>query len=164
MLAHQAIRNVARAPAMDEAVRKLEPVLDGMIARHRMGLRADAIAKVAFGLFTLYAVAAVLSRDRHGRLLALLTAAFGIVYELGELPLASRMVKETIAAAGPVVAELMAGGEAAARSQADQLAALQSQPAVFALIGVGWCLLLVRYFGGRRGRELYGLRRDPTRS
>ena len=39
-----------------------------------MALRADAIASIAFGLFTLYAVAAVLSRDRNGRRLALLTA------------------------------------------------------------------------------------------
>jgi len=119
--------------------------------RHRVGLRVDAIASIALGLFTLYAVAAVLSRDRNGRRLALLTAVLGIVYQLGELPLSIQIPRERAAEAGPLLAEINgAGGEAAGRWQAE-----------FA-VGVGWCALLLVYFGGPRGRELYGLPRRPS--
>ena len=33
------IRNVARTPAVDEKVRKLEPILDAVADRHRVGMR-----------------------------------------------------------------------------------------------------------------------------
>jgi len=161
-VAHHTIRSAPRPPAVEEAARKVEIVLDAIVARHRVALRLDAIVSIAFGLFTLYAVAAVLSRDRNGRLLALLTAVFGIVYQLGELPLSMRITRETVAAAGPLLAQLMAaGGEGAGRSQAELIASLEAAAArspLFAMVGVGWCLLLLVYFGGRRGRELYGVR------
>ena len=161
-VAHHTIRAAPRPPAAEEAARKVEVVLDAIVARHRVALRLDAIASIAFGMFTLYAVAAVLSRDRNGRLLAVLTAVLGIVYQLGELPLSMRITRETVAAAGPLLAELMAaGGEGAGRSQAELVASLEAAAArspFFAAVGVGWCLLLLVYFAGRRGRELYGLR------
>ena len=159
------IRNVARTPAVDEKVRQLEPILDAVTDRHRVGMRVDAVASIAFGGFALYAVAAVLSRDRNGRRLALLTAVLGIVYQVGELPLSIQISREVVAAAGPLLAEIIgAGGEAAGRSQAELVATLDAAAArapLFAAVGVGWCLLLLVYFGGRRGRELYGL---PRRS
>lgn len=159
-LDRQVLRNEARAPAADEAARKLDPILQAIVARHRVGLRVDAIASIAFGVFTLYAVAAVLSRDRNGRLLAVMTAVFGILYQIGELPLKSRIARETFAAAGPLLVELTsAGGQTAARSPAEQIAAVQVVTALVAAVGVGWCVLLLVYFGGRRGRELYGLPR-----
>src|SRR5262245_39056602 len=88
------IQGVARAPAADQAVKKLEPVLNGIYDRHKLGLRIEAVVSIAFGLFTLFAVAAVLSRDRNGRRLALLTALFGIIYQLGKLPLAVGLARE----------------------------------------------------------------------
>ncbi|HEY7373678.1 MAG TPA: hypothetical protein VIF57_16065 [Polyangia bacterium] len=158
-IGRHAIPNVARPPEVEESVRKLEPVLDEIVARHRLALRVDAVASTAFGLFTLYAVAAVLSRDRHGRLMALLTGFFGIVYQVAELPLTARIANEIVAAAGPLFVQIMssAAGEGGGRTQAEQLAALQLATALVAAIGLGWCLLLLVYFGGRRGRELYGL-------
>ena len=165
-VARQTIPNQARAPAADEAVRKLQPTLDAIVDHHRVGVRVDAIASIGYGLFTLYAVAAVLSRDRRGRRLALLTAAFGIAYQLGELPLKVRIARDTVAAAGPLLREIMAtggagGGDSQAELTARALATLDALTALVAAVGVGWCLLLLRYFGGRRGRELYGLL--PTR-
>jgi hypothetical protein len=158
-MARHKIPNVPRAPAAQEAVRAFEPALDAIVARHQVGLRVDAVASIVFGLLTLYAVAAVLSRDRHGRLLALLTAVCGIVYQLAELPLNSSIVKETSAAAGPRFAEILGLGSEAfgARSPAEQIAMLEWAIALAAAVEVGWCLLLLIYFGGRRGRELYGL-------
>src|SRR5262245_44894842 len=119
-LSHHTLRGVPRAPAVDDAVRKLEPILDSIVDRHKVGLRLDAAASIGFGLFTLYAVAAVLSRDRNGRRMALLTAVFGIGFQLAELPLLIQISKEVAAAAGPLLAEFTrAGGEAAGPSLAE---------------------------------------------
>lgn len=163
-VARQTISNQPRTPEADEVVRKLQPTLNGIVDRHRVGVRLDAIASIAYGLFTLYAVAAVLSRDRSGRRLALLTALFGIAYQLGELPLEVRIARDMVAAAGPLLGEIMATGAAdGGHSPAELMATLDVATALFAAVGVGWCLLLLRYFGGRRGRELYGLVRNPER-
>jgi len=160
-IARQAISNQPRTPAAEEVVHKLEPILDGIVYRHRVGVRADAIASIAYGVLMLYAVAAVLSRDRNGRRLVVLTALAGIVYQLGELPLKVRIARETVFATGPLLAEIMpAGGKAGGHSQAELMATLDAATVLVAALGVGWCLLLLRFFGGRRGRELYGLSRS----
>jgi hypothetical protein len=160
--ARNAIRNVPRAPAAEEAARKLEPVLAGIVDRNRQALRADAIASVAFGLFMLYAVAAVLSRDRNGRRLALLTAIFGIAFQLAELPLKMHIAKQTVADGGALLLEAFSA-DGVGRTQAELIAALDAIAGLLALVGIGWCVLVIVYFGGRRGRELYGLPQNPVR-
>jgi len=160
--ARNAIRNVPRAPAAEEAARKLEPVLAGIVDRNRQALRADAIASVAFGLFMLYAVAAVLSRDRNGRRLALLTAIFGIAFQLAELPLKMHIAKQTVADGGALLLEAFSA-DGVGRTQAELIAALDAIAGLLALVGIGWCVLVIVYFGGRRGRALYGLPQNPVR-
>lgn len=158
--ARNAIRNVPRPPAAEEAVRKLEPILEEVVNRHRAALRVDAVASIAFGLFTLYAVAAILSRDRNGRRLAVLTAVGGIAFQLAELPLKMKIASETVAAGGPLLGQIMtAAGDGGSHTEAELITALHAAAGLFAAAGVGWCLLLLVYFGGRRGRELYGVRR-----
>ena len=73
----------ARTPLEEESQRKLEPIRDAIVARHRLALRVDAVASIGLGLFVLYAAAAALSRDRNGRRLALLTACFGFAFFAG---------------------------------------------------------------------------------
>jgi hypothetical protein len=167
IVARQPIGNVARTPSAEESVRKLEPILHAIVDRHRTALRGYGAASIVFGLFTLYAVAAVLSRDRNGRRLALTMATLGIVYQLAELPLSMRIAKETVAAAGPLLADIMAaGGEGAGRTQAELVARLDAAASWSPLLAagvIGWCLLLLVYFGGRHGREIYGLGRTPQR-
>jgi hypothetical protein len=157
--ARNAMRNVPRAPEAEEAARKLEPILAAIVDRNRTALRADAAASVAFGVFMLYAVAAVLSRDRNGRRLALLTATFGIALQLAELPLKMHIARQTVAAGGALLLQSFSvAGAGAGRTEAELIAALYMIAALLALVGVGWCVLVLVYFGGRRGRELYGLR------
>src|SRR3954466_6205748 len=94
-----------RTPLEDEAQRKLEPIRDAIVDRHRAALRVDAVASIMLGLFVLYAAAAVLSRDPTGRRLALLTACLGIGFHLGSVFMWVRMAKETVEAAGPLLSE-----------------------------------------------------------
>jgi Na+ dependent nucleoside transporter N-terminus len=148
----------ARTPLEEESQRKLEPIQDAIVARNRTALRVDAIASIGLGLFVLYAAAAALSRDRNGRRLAVLAAGFGIAFFVGSTLLWVHMARETVAVAGPLLTEIAANAAAGAGRSSTQLgAAVVARPPLLAALGVGWCTLVLVYFGGRRGRELYGL-------
>jgi hypothetical protein len=158
-LLNQVSRTQTRTPQEEAALAKLEPVRDAIIDHHRVALKVDAVASIVLGLFVLYASSAVLSRDRNGRALALATAYLCIAYHLNALVLWVRMAKETIQAAGPLLAEITAtlGQQTAGRNPAPLAATAVARPPMLALVGVGWCVLLLLYFGGRNGKELYGL-------
>ena len=70
--------------------RRLASVRAETVHPHRTTVRTEAASEVALALFTLYATAAILARDRHGRALALGVAALGIVYQVGTLPCTCR--------------------------------------------------------------------------
>ena len=154
-------RTSGRSPIAPEVARQLEAIDHAILDRHRLGVRANAGASIAYGLFTLYAVAAILSRDRHGRALAIGMAGLGIVYQLAGLPLAISMAREQAVAATPVIAA--SAGDSAHADLAEQIrSGFLHAPIVLTVIGVGWCVLILVCFAGRRGRTLYGL--EPGRS
>ena len=123
-------------------------------------MRVDAIASIGLGLFVLYAAAAVLSRDRTGRRLALLTACLSIAFHVSSLILWVRMAKATVDAAGPLLAEMAANAAQTVGRSSSQLATVVvARPPLLAAVGISWCVLVLVYFGGRHGRELYGIPR-----
>jgi hypothetical protein len=149
-----------RTPLEEESQRKLEPIRDAVVDRHRLALRIDAVLSIGLGCFVLYAAAAALSRDRNGRRLAMLSAIFGFAFFVASLVLWVRMAKDTVDAAGPLLAEIAANATHGASRASTQLGtAVVARPPLLAAVGVGWCVLLLIYFGGRRGRELYGITR-----
>lgn len=165
-LVRQVAQSQARTPHEEEELAKLEPIQHAIIDRHRLALKVDAVASIVLGLFVLYASSAVLSRDRNGRAMAMATAYLCIAYHLNGVVLWVRMVTETIQAAGPLLAEItaQAGNQAAGRNVAPLVATVVARQPMLALVGVGWCLLLLLYFGGRNGRELYGLPPKPRKA
>jgi hypothetical protein len=152
-----ASRSAVRASLQPELAERLTAVDEAVLDHHLVGVRANAAAGIVFGLFTLYAVAAILSRDRHGRALALGVASVGVVHQIASLPLAIRMAREVAAASAPFLA--------AAADKATDVAALAGElqakstrpPIALVVLSLLWCGIIVRYFGGRLGRELYGL-------
>ena len=78
----------AGPPALPpELSAKLAAAQSATLHGHRTSVRIEAGVEVALALFSLYATAAVMAGDRHGRRLSLLTAALLIVYMIGCLPL-----------------------------------------------------------------------------
>ena len=75
------------------------------------------------------------------------------------------MALEAASASTPVLApHLSTGAEVVSAARLDELAeqirwAFVAKPILAAVIGIGWCAMIMVYFGGRRGRELYGLNR-----
>jgi len=150
-----------RSPLEEESQRKLEPIRDAIVDRHRLALRVDAWASIGLGAFVLYAAAAALARDRNGRRLAMVTAALGVVFFISSVLLWARMFRETLDVARPLLDEIAANAAQTAGRGAAQLGTtvVVARPPLLAAVGIGWCVLILIYFGGRRGRELYGISR-----
>ena len=149
--------------------RKLAAASAAAVAPHGTGVRVAAIVEVLAALFTLYAAAAVLARDRHGRALALGVAFVGIVYQLATLPVYVALMRDYAAHGVPLLAQAMvlqakpADGRAPA---VDDLvrrlpSAMVGWIVLLTAVGIAGSLVLLRYFGGRRGRVLYGI--EPAR-
>jgi hypothetical protein len=158
-IATLAARNAGRTSVQPEVATKLAAIDDAVLERHRRGVRINAVAGIVFGLYTLYAVSAILSRDRHGRVLALGVAVLGGAHLLSGLPLTYAMAREAAAASAPVLAAAVAGpgidpAEVARKVEASFL----RPPILYTVMGLLWCLLIVVCFGGRRGRAVYGVR------
>jgi hypothetical protein len=151
-----------RTQLAPEVTRQLVAIDHAILDRHRVGVRANAGASILYGLYTLYAVAAVLSRDRPGRALAIGMAGIGILYQLGGLPLAIGMAQEQAIAATPVLTGVAGDKVDGSVDLAGEIRSrFMHPPIVYAVIGVGWCVLILVCFAGRRGRTLYGL--EPER-
>ena len=144
--------------------RQLAEARSAAVGPHRTGLRIEAGAEVALALFTLYATAAVLARDRRGRALSLAVGCLGIVYQLAVLPLYLAVTQAFAARGSTLLARsiLRNLGETPTDLTAEQVtlrlhSAIVGGPLVAAVAGILGSLLLIILFGGRRGRVLYGM-------
>jgi hypothetical protein len=158
-LSVMAVANMARPSESAETMQKLDELSSALVVRHHRALRVGAVVSLAVGLLTLYAVAAILSRDRHGRRLAMVTAWVGIAYQLGGLPLNVVMARQAATEGAAILSQVVLdSGRQPPGFTPAQLPRLLVMPAVLAaLLGALACVVLLVYFGGRRGRALYGL-------
>jgi hypothetical protein len=167
-LAVMAIEELTPTSSEPEVTQRLEGLNDEILAQHRQAVRAGALISIGVALFTLYAVAAILSRDRHGRTLALCTGWLGIAYQLGSLPFGVAMARQAAVDGAPLLARVLidSGRQPPGTNPAELAvklhAAIVAPPVLAALLGTGWCWLLLVYFGGRRGRAVYSLDSPPS--
>jgi hypothetical protein len=174
----------AMAPDEEALTRELMAVNGEIVARHARGIRGRAAASAVLALLMLYSAAAALSRDRNGRTVTLLAAWLGIAYQLGSLPVVIPIATDYAAATGPLLARMVTAQAPAPAAAADAGAAPAAAaastdappkpesvvrmmhtvflgiPIATSLVGIIGSLLLIAYFGGRRGRALYGI--GPT--
>jgi hypothetical protein len=160
-------RGEAMTPEQDAIARQIAEVGARVAAQHPRALRGNALASLPVALVMLFAAASMLSRDRRGRGVALAAAWLGIAYHLGTLWLTFPLTRDLARSAGPLVAELVALGPNAAR--ADLTPELMTKVIVASAVtatamGILGSLVLIGYFGGRRGRVLYGLETAPLKS
>jgi hypothetical protein len=153
----------ADSPAERDLRKQLMAARSAAVATRTSAIRIEAVAQVLVALLTLYATAALLAHDRHGRTLTLAAATLAILYQLGTLPgdldLASDFAERT----APLLAALPpVGGVAGERSQPpatreDIALVLTFWHLLTAGVGIAGSLVLLTFFGGRRGRALYGI-------
>ena len=147
--------------------RRLASARAEAVLPHRSTVRAEAAIEILLALFTLYATAAILARDRHGRALALGVAAAGIVYQVGTLPVYLSLMRDYADRGSELLAKvvLQSAGQASSLSAPEVASRLRSAivggPILVCVVGVVGSLVLVAFFGGRRGRALYGMDGPP---
>jgi len=157
----------AGLPALDlDLSAKLAAAQSATLRGHRTAVRIEAVVEVALALFGLYATAAVMAGDRHGRRLSLLSATLVIAYLIGCLPLYLALMRDYADHASELLAAaLQSAGRGTELSSAELAQAVRSamigQPIMVSVVGVAWALVLIAFFGGRRGRRLYGLEPAP---
>lgn len=152
---------VAGSEAAQAALRR---ALAQAFARVDPGLlRAHAAAKLVLAAVLLFAVAAIAVNDRRGRPAALSAAWTGIVYHLGSAIFFVFVVRAGLMASAPIwIDELEAfhGGTDPARSRQDLLDSASTMlvlfPLAVAMLGIGFFVIVIRFFGGPRGRSFYG--------
>jgi hypothetical protein len=152
----------AMTPAEEEIARELVDVGTRVAVAHARSIRGNAAASLPVALLMLFAAAATLSRDRRGRQVALLAAWTGIVYQLGTLALTFPIVRDYSTQAAPLLARLVAlqaDGPAGDATPDVVAKVVMVFPLLTTAVAIAGSLVLISYFGGRRGRALYGLER-----
>ncbi|MEO5767013.1 MAG: hypothetical protein ABIS92_01555 [Polyangia bacterium] len=138
------------------------------VAPHRNMVRAEALFEVGLALFTLYATAAVLLRDRNGRALTLGVGALGIAYQLGTLPVYMSLMRDYAERGADLLAQVVIQSAAGtvppdpAEVARRLRAAIVGGPVVVTILSVAGSIVLLAFFGGRRGRALYGIDGPPS--
>jgi hypothetical protein len=150
--------------AQQEALLRSQVVLDNQLFRHRPGvMTAQAAARLILGLAYLFAVAAVVSRDRRGRRACLLAGWMGLVASAGNAVFLMLWVAKSLPWVLPSLVEALAEDAIRFGRPAPTAEAVAEQARLFliegpiALCGMGMVLSLVllAYFAGRRMRRFY---------
>jgi hypothetical protein len=151
-------------PPEDALAQQLAAVNARVVAAHQVAIRANAAASLALALLMLYAAASTLSRDRHGRTATLAAAWLGIVYQLGSLSVAVPIARDYARNGAALLAQIVTiqtNGQTQGATPEAMAKLLLGAPILMSIVGVLGSLVLIRFFGGRRGRTLYGL--EPAR-
>jgi hypothetical protein len=150
----------ALTPAEEVLARQIADVDARVAGEHARALRGKAIASLPVGLVMLFAAAAMMSRDRRGRALALGAAWLGIAYQLATACLTYPVLRDFARAGAPLYAQFLALGNDAAGATPELISKMLLASFTFtSVIAIAGSLVMIRYFGGRRGRILYGLER-----
>jgi hypothetical protein len=165
----------ALTPPEEALAKQLADVNAHVVGLHQRTLLGHAVAALPVALVMLFAAASTLSRDRNGRGVTLAAAWLGIAYQVGTLWVTFPIVRDYARLGAPLLAQLVtvqtdgavsggviANGQRATPEAVTKL--LMGVPVVTTILGIAGSLVLIRYFGGRRGRVLYGLEQAGSKS
>ena len=144
----------AAAKAVEAAMQRVEQT-------HGPAVKTHAVAQVAVALLILYVVASVFTLDPRGRKLALLAGWVGVGYHLANAMFGILVLRPEILRVAPqMVARLSAalpGGKVDEPMLNTFRALSVVMPLLAAGFGIMFCAVILVFFGGQRGRRLYGL-------
>jgi hypothetical protein len=153
----------------DALVREIGAASAALDRAHPAAVRAHAFARLALALMLFYVVAAVFSYDRRGRAAALLAGWLGILYHVGNALFFIFVVRQSLLAMAPAWANVMLkqGGAMKDMSGEDLIGIADTMtlvvPVALAAAGIAFCIVLLAFFGGSKGRTFYGVRAHDTR-
>jgi hypothetical protein len=148
-------------PAASDATPDLQGIaamVSAIAEAHPVAVRVNALSKVLLGLLLLYAVAAVFASDPRARAATLLAGWVGIGYHVGDALFRFLVVRPGVVEAAPLLASLVTSQRPAGSTplSGQDMVSLHDLVIVgTGLAGVAFCVLLLAFFGGRRGRGFF---------
>jgi hypothetical protein len=126
---------------------------------HPLAARLNGTSKVVMGLLMLLAVATVFAGDARARKAAMLAAWAGIAFQFTDVAFSLLILRKGMVAAAPALVNMMARQSGAAR--APSVSAIISVFDIVlvspGILGVLFSVVLLTFFGGRRGRSFFGV-------
>jgi hypothetical protein len=166
MVLEGGLAQVADSQEAMQARQRLAAARTAAIGPRERAIRVEAAVEIAVALLALYAAAAVLSRDRHGRVLTLVVAGVGIAYQVGTVVLYLPVLRAFAEHGGEPLLGLIGAqggkGELGPRSSDEIASALSAWLVLTNGVVVLGAVVLMVFFGGQRGRALYGLTTPPA--
>jgi hypothetical protein len=143
--------NVAEVRAVNDHVERA-------YREHPVAVRLNAASKVATGLLMLFAVAAVFASDPRARRATMLAAWAGIAFQIADVVFKLLIPRNGMVEAAPVLVNLVARQSGAARvpSPSAVILALDIFIVSLGVLGVLFSIVLLTFFGGKRGRSFFG--------
>jgi hypothetical protein len=140
-------------------VRAVSDQLEREYREHTVAVRLNATSKVAMGVLMLFAVAAVFASDARARKATMLAAWLGIAFQFGDVGFKLLIMRKGMVAAAPVLVSLLArqSGAARAPSASAVISALDVFIVSLGVLGVLFSVVLLTFFGGKRGRSFFGV-------
>jgi hypothetical protein len=144
-------------------VRAVNDQVERAYREHPLAVRLNAGSKVTLGLLMLFATAAVFASDPRARKASMLAAWAGIAFQGADVGFKLLILRKGIVAAAPVLVNLVArqSGVARAPSASAVISALDIFIVSLGLMGVLFSVVLLTFFGGRRGRRFFGAGAGP---
>jgi hypothetical protein len=132
---------------------------------HPVEVQVNAFSKLVMGLLLLFAVAAVFAGDARARKATMVAAWVGIAYQVGEVLFMLRIFRQGVVEGAPALVSLAARQSAAGK--VPTVGAVISAFDVFIVglgaLGILFSVVLLTFFGGRRGRTFFGVGADIVR-
>lgn len=150
----------AAIPAEEAPAKAIEVAMQRVEQRHPLLVKALAGFQLGIAMLVLYVVASIFTLDPRGRMLALLAAWVGVLYHAVNAVFGLAVVRPEILRVAPELARRLSStisGSSAGEVEATIKALAVIMPLVTALFGILFCVVIMAFFGGRRGRRLYGL-------
>lgn len=149
----------AAAKAVESAMQRVEQT-------HGRAVKAHASLQIGIALLILYVVSAVFTLDPRGRALALVAGWVGVSYHVANAVFGILILRPEILRAAPEMVAQLSAASAGAKADGTVLSTFRAlsvvMPVLAAVFGIMFCAIILVFFGGRRGRRLYGLETAPA--
>jgi hypothetical protein len=140
-------------------VRAVNDQVERAYLEHPLAVRLNATSKVTMGLLMLFAVAGVFASDLRARKAAMLAAWAGIAFQGTDVLFKLLVLRKGMVAAAPLLVDLVARQSGAARPPSASAVIWVLDICIVSLGGLGvlFSVVLLTFFGGKRGRSFFGV-------
>lgn len=148
----------AAAKAVESAMQRVEQT-------HSRAVKTHAVVQIGIALLVLFVVSAIFTLDPRGRKMALVAGWVGVSYHLANAAFGIAILRPEILRMAPQMIAKLSAAAPGAKIDDAMLGTFRvlsiMMPLLAAGFGIMFCVVILVFFGGQRGRRLYGLEAAP---